>query len=228
VDELICKGDITMMIGEPGVGKSWLSMSLAIAVAEGTQQWLGRRVDAGNHRVLYVDEENPEALIPHRLRKLGLTERGAENVRYLHRQGVRLDRYPDRILDEALDWEPTLIVLDSLTRLHTKDENNAGEVAALFNDGISPLARETGATTLILHHVNKGESNSSFSRARGSGDLSASIDSGLDVRPSDTGGGIYVAHYKSRWIAEGTIIRASITDTPEGNVRVIVNDRHAF
>ena len=79
--------------------------------------------------MLYVDEENPEALVPHRLRKLGLTPEGAKNVRYLHRQGVRLDRRPELILDEALDWQPTLIVLDSLTRLHTKDENNAGEIA---------------------------------------------------------------------------------------------------
>jgi hypothetical protein len=228
VDELICRGDITMMIGEPGVGKSWLSMSLAVAVAEGHQSWLGRKVDSGNQRVLYVDEENPEALITLRLRKLGLSDEGINNVRYLHRQGVRLDRHPDRLLDEALDWEPTLIVLDSLTRLHTKDENNAGEVAGLFNDGVVPLARETGATTLILHHVNKGDGTSSFSRARGSGDLSASIDSGLDVRASDLRGGVNVYHYKSRWIAEGSLIRAEIADTPDGHVAVITNDRPVF
>lgn len=228
VQDLICQGDLTMMIGEPGVGKSWLSMSLAVTIAEGHSKWLGRSTKGATGRVLYVDEENPEALVPYRLKKLGLTEEGAKNIRYLHRQGVRLDRHPERILDEALDWEPSLIVLDSLTRLHTKDENHAGEVAGLFNDGVVPLARETGATTLLLHHVTKGESNSSFTRARGSGDLSASIDSGLDIRASDTTGGLNVVHYKSRWIAEGQLIRAALVDTPDGGVAIIVNDRNVF
>lgn len=228
VDELVCKGDLTMLIGEPGVGKSWISLALAVAVAEGYTTFLGRKLDTASTRVLYVDEENPEALVRHRLKLLGLTETGQENIRYLHRQGIRLDKKPEALLDEALEWEPSLIVLDSLTRLHTKDENHAGEVAALFNDGINPLARETGATTLVLHHVNKGESNSSFSRARGSGDISASIDSGLDIRPSDTSGGINIAHYKSRWILEGAVIRAQIADTPDGNVTIIVNNKSAF
>lgn len=229
VDKLIHKGDLTMMIGEPGVGKSWLAMSLAVAVAEEHSTWLGRSLRTPAGRVLYVDEENPEALVPYRLRKLGLSDSGSQNIRYLHRQGVRLDKYPDRLLDEALDWEPTLIVLDSLTRLHTRDENHAGEVAGLFNDGINPLARETGATTVVLHHVNKGDSPSSFARARGSGDLSASIDSGLDIRGADTSGGIYISHYKSRWILEGEVIRAQIADAPGDKVVIITSKKdYAF
>ena len=229
VQDLICKGDLTMMIGEPGVGKSWLSMSLAVALAEGHSQWLGRTLTGVSGRVLYVDEENPELLIPHRLRLLGLSDEGTKNIRYLHRQGVRLDRKPELLLDEALDWEPDLIVLDSLTRLHTKDENNAGEVAALFNDGINPLARDTGATTLVLHHITKTESGSSFTRSRGSGDMSASIDSGLDIRQTDTSGGINVIHYKSRWIQEGQNIRAAIEDVPDDGVRISTKPReHSF
>lgn len=225
VDELICKGDLCMMIGEPGVGKSWLSMSLAVAVAEGHSSWLGRLMDVRGQRVLYVDEENPEALIPLRLRKLGLTDEGIKNIRFLHRQGVRLDRRPELLLDEALDWNPDLIVLDSLTRLHTKEENNAGEMAELFNDGIVPLARETGATTLVLHHVTKGDSTSSFVRTRGSGDLTAAIDSGLDVRGADNAGNVSVVHYKSRWILEGSVLRAQIADTVDGGVRIITKER---
>lgn len=217
VDNLIAKGDLALLIGEPGVGKSWLSLSLAVSVAQ-KDKWLGRDVDAPATRVLYVDEENAEPLVLHRMRKLGLTKEGAANIRFLHRQGIRLDRNPQLLLDEALDWEPSLIVLDSLTRMHTRDENHAGEVASLFNDGINPLARKTGATTLLLHHVTKTESPSSFARARGSGDISASIDTGLDIRQSDLQGGFNVALYKSRWIQEGQHIRAQRKDTKNGVV----------
>jgi energy-coupling factor transporter ATP-binding protein EcfA2 len=212
VENLLAKGDLALLIGEPGVGKSWLSMALAVAVAEQQAHWLGRLIHTETPRVLYVDEENPEGLVIRRLRRLGLTSVGEENIRFLHRQGIRLDRKPELLLDEALDWGPSLIVLDSLTRMHTGDENNAGEVARLFNDGINPLARETGATTLLLHHVTKTESSSSFARARGSGDISASVDSGLDVRSTDLQGGFAVGLYKSRWIEEGQFIRAHRID----------------
>lgn len=212
VEDLVAKGDLTLLIGEPGVGKSWLSMAIAVAVAESHAEWLGRMIHADTPRVLYVDEENPEGLVLRRLRKLGLTNMGAENTRFLHRQGIRLDRKPELLLDEALDWGPSLIVLDSLTRMHTGDENNAGEVAKLFNDGINPLARETGATVLLLHHVTKTESTSSFARARGSGDISASVDTGLDVRGTDLSGGFTLGMYKSRWIEEGQYIRAHRVD----------------
>ena len=53
----------------------------------------------------------------------------AANLRFLSNQAIRLDRNPDEFLEEALDYNPTLIVLDSLTRLHTEDENAAGAMS---------------------------------------------------------------------------------------------------
>lgn len=216
VDDLIAKGDLCMLIGEPGVGKSWVSMSLAVALAEGRDTWMGRKLGASG-RVLYVDEENPETLVPYRLKKLGLTREGMKNIRFLHQQGVRLDRHPEHLLEEALDYSPTLIVLDSLTRIHTKDENNAGEVSALFNDGIVPLVRQTGANVLVLHHVNKTDSTSSFTRSRGSSDISGVTDCGLDIRKTETGS-LTMHHYKSRWVTEGARIHFKIEDTDNGSV----------
>jgi hypothetical protein len=221
VDGLLCKGDLGLCIGEPGVGKSWTSMALAVAIAEGSGTFLGRKVSKSPSRVLYVDEENPEPLVPLRLRKLGLTDRGVARFRYLHRQGIRLDKNPGPLLEEALDFNPELIVIDSLTRVHTKDENNAGEMAKLFNDGIVPLARSTGATCLVIHHVNKTESNSSFVRSRGSSDLSGVIDTGwisaVVIVPT------YSCSTTSHgWTAEGTTIRYGLVDTPEGNVDLSV------
>lgn len=220
VKDLIAKGDLCMLIGEPGIGKSWITMALAVAVAEGTSSFLGRPLTSGSKRVLYVDEENPEALVPFRLTRLGLSPDGVKHVRYLHQQGIRVDRHPEYILEEALDYDPAIIVLDSLTRIHTKDENNAGEISALFNDGIVPLARATGATVVLLHHVNKTDSTSSFTRARGSSDLSGVIDTGLDLRGS--GSSLTLHHYKSRWVGEGSRIDFKIMDTADGGVALDV------
>lgn len=219
VENMICLGDIHLLMGEPGLGKSWLTMSLALAVAKGEPTWLGRNVHEQG-RVLYVDEENPEDLIFDRFRKLGMTGSDAQQIRYLNNQGIRLDRKADELVDEALEFAPTLIILDALRRIHTDDENSAGAMALLFNNGIRPLARDTGAAVVLIHHANKSDSNSSYKRSAGSGDITAGIDSGFDVRAAGINQ-LYVANFKSRRKQQGEVLHVKIHDTPEGGVEIL-------
>jgi hypothetical protein len=212
VDNVIAKGDTTLLVGEPNVGKSWVSLSLAVAIANGEDKWI--KWPLTHHgRVLYVDEENPYDVVYQRLHQLGL--RNYDNLRYLHRQGVRLDRRFDKFLDEAILYQPTLIVLDSLTRLHTQDENNAGAMAGLFNDSINALTKETGAAIMVIHHTNKGEANSSYVRTRGSSDIGAAVDCGLEARA--VAPGIFnMIHFKSRRRQAGEVTAVEIRDTDTG------------
>jgi hypothetical protein len=225
VQNLIAKHDVTMFIGEPQVGKSWLTMALAVAVANNGDSYLGRAV---NHhgRVLYIDEENPEDVVRQRLKKLGLSNGAHDNLRYIHQQSVRLDRHPERLIDEAADYSPDLILLDSLTRLHSGDENNAGFIAGLFNDGINPLVRETGAALVILHHVNKSDGTSAFGRARGSSDIVGSIDAGFDV--SKVGHHLHIKPFKSRRVATQGMMAAELLDNPQGGVDLVARNKTVF
>jgi AAA domain-containing protein len=222
IENMICHGDIHMLIGEPSIGKSWLTMGLAIAVAGGQDTFLGRTV-CEHGRVLYVDEENPEDLIYHRLHKLGLNDEIAKNIRYLSNESIRLDRQADELVSEALDYEPELIILDSLTRFHTEDENNAGAMAALFNDALKPLARQTGAAVVLIHHANKTDSNSSYKRSRGSGDITAGADCGYDVR-AVAERTIAVSNYKSRRAAQQDTFFVTIQDV-EDRVELVGGDQ---
>lgn len=220
VQGLICKGDTTLLVGEPNVGKSWISLSLAVAMADKHEHWLGHAMH--NHgKVLYIDEENPHDVVYHRLKQLGI--QNYDNIRYLHRQGVRLDRNFDKILDEAITYEPSMIVLDSLTRFHTKDENNAGEMASLFNDSINVLCRETGASVLILHHTNKSDSNSSYVRTRGSSDIGAAVDCGIEARRTDANA-FNLVHFKSRRTQAGGLTKVQILDTIQGTVELVTEN----
>lgn len=220
VEDTLALGDTTLLAGEPGVGKTWLSLGLTVAIAEGWPTWLGYKVNAGSGRVLYVDEENPVDVVYDRLVRLGLTGKGAANIRFLHRQGVRLDRNPKALLDEARAWRPELVVLDSLSRLHGQDESSNGAMAGLFNDGINPLARISGSAVMLLHHVTKGDSNSSFQRVRGAGDISGSIDAGMDLRVAAVGGFINLVYFKSRRRPAGDTTPIRIKDLPGGGVEV--------
>lgn len=212
VDGVIAKGDSVLLVGSPNVGKSWLSLSLAVAIANGDEEWIKWPMNQ-HGKVLYVDEENPHDVVYHRLQQLGL--KNYDNIRYLHRQGVRLDRRFDRLLDEAITYQPSLIVLDSLTRLHTQDENNAGAMAGLFNDSINVLTNETGSAIMVLHHTNKGESDSSYDRTRGSSDIGAAVDCGLEARP-EAPGRFGLIHFKSRRRQAGDVTHVEIRNTPTG------------
>lgn len=220
VDGIICQEDVTLVMGDPGLGKSWLTMNLAKAVADGDPLFLGKPLLA-HGPVLYLDEENPQDVIFHRFAKLGLSEKGAKNITYLHRQGIWLDKDADDLLDEALAIKPTLIVIDALARVHQGDENSASNMASLFRSAITPLARETGAAVLVIHHSNKGDDGNSFRRARGSGDISASVDAALDVRATSVPGTFTVSLYKSRRALGGTVIPVRIEDRPGGKVELV-------
>lgn len=180
-DSMMARGDIVLTQGEPNAGKSLVAQTLAVAVAEGWPSFLGHALRA-HGRVLYVDQENPEDVARGRMAQLGLTEKGLHNMLYLWEQGVSLDRHPDKLLDEAVSFEPTLIVLDSLVRLHSQDENSNMGMALLGNEAIKPLARETGATVIVLHHTNKGE-GSSMKATRGAVELNALPDTAFHVLP---------------------------------------------
>lgn len=216
VKNVIARGDIGLLVGEPGAGKSFLSMDLAISVAKGSGRWLGEPILGERGRVLYVDEENPLDIVYSRLFKLGLSGDSIPYIRYLHNSGISLSRDPSPLIEEVFSFEPTLVILDSLTRIHTEDENHAGAMAALFNEGIKPLARESGATVLILHHAGKTE-GTSYKRTRGSGDIVASVDCAIDVRPLNKGAmACYL--FKSR---RGTAFEPVILEIEDINDRAI-------
>jgi hypothetical protein len=207
IDSLIAMGDVTLVPGPPGVGKSWLTMGVTVAVAEGWPSLLS--CDVGHRgRVLYVDQENPLDVVIRRLKLLGLSEAGMDNIRYLWNCGIRLDKEPGKFIDEAIEFEPKLIVLDSLTRLHTQDENNAGAMAALVNDSIQPLARATGAAVMLIHHDNKA------GEPRGSIDIMASVDAALQARSAGEAnpGTFHLKQIKSRRMLSGSAIDVTIQD----------------
>ncbi len=222
VDRMICRGDIHLFIGEPKIGKSWIAMGLAQAVANGDTTFLGRNV-LEHGRVLYFDEENPQDMVLFRFNQLGLNTESAKNIRYISNASVRLDHDPTSVLDEVMDFDPILIIMDSLTRFHGQDENNAGAMAELFNTGIKPLARQSGAGLVMIHHAGKIESSSSYKRARGSGDIVASADSGYDFRQLDEGA-LSIVNSHSRRHSQGSMMLVSIVDRPDGSVAFLTRD----
>jgi predicted ATP-dependent serine protease len=180
----IYEGDLALVAGVPKLGKSWLTMALAVAVANGTGSFLGAEVKPG--RVLYFDEENPPDVIQRRMLSLGLTN--FYNVAMVAAGGVRLDTHPELLIQQVSMFQPNLVIIDSLARVHAKDENSFSEMSEILNGVLKPLARDTGAGVLLIHHHDKGGHG-----PRGSSDIEAAVDTILNIRGTPGSGSFSVA-----------------------------------
>ena len=211
VEDWIAKGDLVLAFGPPGAGKSWAAMALAAAVANGDPLWLGKSV-LHKGPVVHLDQENPQDVYLNRYAQLGLNPEGLENLNSLWEQGVRFDVNGDAFMEDMLTIQPTLIVIDSLSKVHNKAENDSGEMAGVFRDYLIPLARTTGAAVLVLHHVIKSPEGSSFERVRGSSSIAADVDFGMDFRPTGIRNEFKVIPYKPRRGQGARSITAQIED----------------
>lgn len=176
VEDLFVASEATGLVGDSGVGKSFITMALALAISGGEDTFLGLPVKK-HGPVLYVDEENSAQLVLSRLKALGYDPKTHAGLEFLWYAGVDLAGEPQRLLEEALDIEPAAIILDSLSRVGIGvDENSNTDMTRLLRQGIVPLARETGAGVVFVHHTPK-EGNS----PRGASAIKAAADQVLSV-----------------------------------------------
>ena len=198
-----------LLAGHSGVGKTWLSLDLALSIAGG-RPWLGR-FPVRQGPVLVVDEENSELLLRTRLLKLLQSHRlDPKELPLFFLVGQMVNLSPEKpayardllsceqLLKTIHQIEPILVIFDSLTRCHRSNENSANEMAAVFAN-VKHLVDITGTSCLFNHHFRKsgGGSNRSGDRIRGSTDIRAFCDVTLLV--DDRGGGCAITHDKSRW-----------------------------
>jgi len=110
---------------------------------------------------------------------------GRLDVHIITVDSLRLDSidHQDRVESTLRLYNPALLMLDPLVRVHAIDENIARQVAALLGY-LRSLERNTGAAIALVHHVRKNASPAGASgySLRGSGDLYAWLDSFLYLR----------------------------------------------
>lgn len=177
IDRLIPNG-LTILSAQPGSFKTWLLLDIAIAVSQGGKFLDGYQATSSG--VLIVDEENSPSMIQTRLRMLG--EHSTLNIQFFIEQGFKLtDETVNKIINTCHINDIGLVTFDSLVRLHDKNENDATQMAEVFNQ----LRKITKAdiNVLITHHNRKSGGDDNPSQAmRGSSDILASVDCHLALR----------------------------------------------
>src|ERR1035437_428981 len=186
IDPIIPAGGFVALVGQPGAGKSFIALDMAMSVAAGGF-WQGHPVAQGY--VLYVSAEGGTGVGKRAkawLQTKGLTPRDADMAWMVEPVYVRpgsdgMNTLLTR-LEEELVQVPTLIVLDTLARCLEGDENQQEDMGR-FVAGIDVLRHSYKATVLVVHHTRKdGEIERGSPSFRGAADTML-----FAKRPNQTG-----------------------------------------
>lgn len=160
IDNLIPRGGIGIIAGDPKAGKSVITLDMAI-------RGIRNRLAFGRHkqnynRVLVVNIEGRHQGIKMRtkmFRDLAQEERSrilvsGERILFSLPNGqvnaVVIASLMKRIKEEGIDF----VIMDPLVSLHQGDENNSQQMVALL-DAIRDVGEATRAGFFIIHHSRK-------------------------------------------------------------------------
>lgn len=187
---------LSILAGRQKLGKTWMALDFAVAVALGGVALGGVACSRGD--VLYIDMENGERRIKRRLETLFPDNRNRPDLSRLEFATDAPSLGPDLL--EALDeWRtsierPALVVVDVLQRI--KPAGNAAR-NSYENDyaAVSSLqqwATRHGVSVLVLHHTRKGGADDPLEALSGSNGLSACADTTLVLDRTAAGITLYV------------------------------------
>lgn len=187
LEHLWSRGAVGLIGGSPKSCKSWIGLDMAVSVASGTA-CLGTYCVAEPGAALIYLAEDALAIVRERVAGIA-AHRGLEvrdlDIHAITSPRLRLDREADRnrLFETARARRPRLLLLDPLVRLHSINENDAGEVAQLLAY-FREIQRELDVAVVLVHHTRKHIplGSQAGQGLRGSGDLHAFGDSNAYTR----------------------------------------------
>lgn len=130
----LVKGSVTLLGGEPGIGKSTLLLQVALTISQ---------------KVLYVSGEESQSQIKMRAERLD-----AENSNCL----ILTETNTQNIFKNIEEVQPDVLVIDSIQTLHTNTiEASPGSISQIRETSaeLIKFAKETATPVLLIGHINK-------------------------------------------------------------------------
>jgi len=140
----IVPGSIVLIGGDPGIGKSTLTLQMAMQLAE-------------ENTVLYVSGEESERQIKMRADRLAPRE-GAGKVHLPEKLYLVTETNLSQIFTHVQTVQPALLVVDSIQTMTLPEmESTAGSISQVreCTARLRELAKSTGITVFLIGHVTK-------------------------------------------------------------------------
>ena len=186
VPKLYRRGQSSLLVGEPKVGKSTLCRSIAVEVARGGNA-LGYPLEAAV--AVYMPLQEDERHVVREIEK----QDPAPGVKLrLHNPGQPMDW--DRLAVELTGIDASLLMVDMVSDFKIwEDGNNYVEMKGVIGQ-FTRLARDTNCHVLLVHHGNK-TSTSTYPTARvhGSAAIGGEVDVVASVHRDPKKGRVYQA-----------------------------------
>ena len=171
------RGELMVMYGRPGSGKTFVALDLAFHIAHG-MDWNKRKVMPS--AVVYIAAESPMGV---RYRLKALVDKYTATDRFflvgttVNMFDPRIDLQPLMRELAALEIDIGMIVIDTLARTMVGgNENSTQDMSRLVANG-DMLRDRFGASILWVHHTGKNEA----AGARGSSALVAATDTEVEI-----------------------------------------------
>lgn len=221
-------GKLTLIAGDPGLGKSILTMDLAARVSTGWKWPDGEPVGAAGGVVLLSAEDDPADTIRPRLDAAGADVERITLLQSVKRTDPESGKTYERTfsltdlpaLDAAIRQTPgcRLVVCDPITAyLGGTDSHKNAEIRGLLAP-LSELAQRTGVALVAVTHLNKSSGSPAIYRTMGSLAFAAAARAVWAVtrHPDDPSG-------KGRLLIP---VKNNIGNDQRGFCYVIENDSH--
>jgi hypothetical protein len=203
---LLRRGETMNVIASPKMGKSWLTIDLALALATG-RPWLNT-FETIRGDVLIIDNElHPETTsnrIPRvaEARQIPVEEIAdhvyVENIRGRLKDILSLGSY----FQATPPGRYSIIVLDALYRFLPRDtdENDNGMMANIYNY-LDVYAAQLGCSFVLVHHSTKGNQTSKAVTdvGAGAGSQARATDTHLILRPHEQDGVVVLDAATRSW-----------------------------
>lgn len=164
VEGLLYSGETSLIVGRPKVGKSRLTIQLALSLSRGTE-FLSHPVRR-QHRVLLLDFENRAVVAQDRFRKMSAAHEADQNIfiyapETLIQNGVSLDGSGFANLLELVDvLAPDVLIIDTWRLLiGAADENRSEAVLTGLIQLSSLRAGRPQLVVVLVHHLRKQDRN---------------------------------------------------------------------
>jgi len=149
----IVPGSLVLLGGEPGIGKSTLTLQVAAALAAADAPAADPAVASAGGPVLYASAEESSSQLLLRASRLGLVD-GAAGTSLTVMEGTAVDG----IIAAAESQRPTFLVVDSIQTVSVDElDGPAGSVGQVRESAarLGAFARQAGVPVLLVGHVTK-------------------------------------------------------------------------
>jgi predicted transcriptional regulator len=201
VPEIIVEG-LTLLAGKPKMGKSWLLLHTAIAVASGGFTLGDIHCIEGD--VLYCALEDSLRRLQSRMTKLlGISQPWPKRLHFR----CEMPRLSEGGLDVIKQWiesvdHPRLIIIDILASVRSPKKKEQTQYDADYDSVVAlrTLANERGIAVVVVHHLRKADADDAFDTISATLGLTGAPDSVLVLKHDSTGN--IILHGKGRDLLE--------------------------